>query len=269
MNRSIQSVLLLVVVSLATSGQSVDCASRRPAAPRADRKALDPGEMARRQSEERIAAAALGRLGVPLDRDPSGRVRWIKAVVGELNDEAMRHLGKIPMLEWLEIRGGVTAAGLAHLGDCRALRRLYIHDVSLDGDALQWLADLRLEALSLQRTGIGGGVLEQLKSSATLTVLNLSGNDITDEDMSRVARFRDLEVLALQKTLVTGAGLSELRGLPRLNVLNLSNCQIGDADLRHFASMPNLRIVHIAGCSISDEAVEELGEELPMLALFR
>ena len=229
-----------------------------------------PAAGQRGQSDEDRAIAALTGLNVPLGRDPSGRVRWIEAGNGELNDAAMVHLAKLTMLDWLEIGGGkLTAAGMTHLKSCAALKRLYIHDVSVSHDALEWLSGLQLEALSLQRTGIEGKVLENLKKTDTLSVLNLSENIITDEDMVQVDRFSSLEVLALQNTKVTGVGLARLKDLKRLNVLNLKNCRIVDADLACFLSMPNLRIVHAAGCDLSDNGVKEIVGKLPLLAIFR
>jgi len=227
-------------------------------------------EQAPQQMEEVRASATLVKLRVPLERDPLGRVRWIRAADGQLSDEVMRHLSALPLLEWLEIGGGnVTAAGMAFLKSCPALRRLYIHDVQLGNDPLHWLAGLRPEALSLQRAGIDGRVLKQLRASDRLTVLNLSGNDITDDDMVEVAGFKNLEVLALKDTRVTGAGLASLRDMAKLNVLNLVNCRIGDADLEHFESMPNLRIVRAVGCNISDDAVDEINKKRPLLSIFR
>src|SRR5512135_1720202 len=78
-------------------------------------------------AESDRAAAALTKLGVPLERDAGGRIRWIIAARGELSDEAMKYLPGLPMLEWLEIGGGnLSAAGMSSLGGCTSLRRLYI-----------------------------------------------------------------------------------------------------------------------------------------------
>jgi hypothetical protein len=165
--------------------------------------------------DDRLAVAALKDMGVPLQRDVLGRVRWIEAVQGEFSDEAMRQLPGLPVLEWLEIgRGKVTAAGMAHLKGCSALRRLYVHDVRLSDDTLSILTGLtHLEALSLQRTGITARGLKHLKAIATLRVLNLSSDEIVDEDLAQIARFTGLEVLALENTKVTGVGLAKLEGI--------------------------------------------------------
>jgi hypothetical protein len=228
------------------------------------------GSQADKRSDEARAVAALVKLGVPLQRDVLGRVRWIEAAHGEFSDEALSKLPSLPMLEWLEIGGGkVTAAGMAHLKGCTALRRLYVHDVHVGNDALAILTNIpRLEALSLQHTGIIGKGLKYLKPGGTLRVLNLSGNEISDEDIAQVARFAGLEVLGLQDTKVSGAGLAKLEGMAKLNVLNLSNCRIADKDLEHFALMPNLRIVYAADCNLSDKAIEELNQKLPLLSIF-
>jgi len=229
------------------------------------------GHSAGQIGDSEQAAAALAKQGVPLQRDAQGRVRWIEADKGELNDEAMSRLTGLPKLEWLEIGGGsVTAAGAAHLKDCQSLRRLYIHDVKLGDDALTCLSSLRhLEALSLRGTGITGRTLKHLNAAETLRVLNLSGDDIRDEDMDEVVRMTGLEVLALEHTRVTGSGLARLEGMKRLNELNLARCRIIDRDLEHFDSMPNLRIVFAYDCEIGDEAVKDAGVRMPMLSIFR
>lgn len=222
------------------------------------------------QKEEKEAASTLTRLGVPLQRDTRGVVRWIEATSGEINDEAMRHLPALPGLEWLEIGGGgATRSGIANLKNCPALRRLYVHDIDLGGDSLEWLADLKnLEALSLQRTKIDGTMLKSLKTSG-IVVLNLSGNSIADTDMDQIASMKDLEVLALADTKVSGEGIAKLEGMPRLNELNLINCVIHDSDLEHLLTMPNLRIVYAAGCSVSDIGIQSVVARFPMLAIFR
>lgn len=219
---------------------------------------------------EKEAVAALARLGVPLQRDTRGMVRWIEAISGEMTEEAMSYLPALSGLEWLEIGGGnVTSTGIAHLKDCPALRRLYVHDVNLNGDSLQWLANLKnLEALSLQRTRVDGKILKNLKSSG-LVVLNLSGNGIKDADMEEIAQLRGLEVLALADTQVSGEGIAKLEGMPRLNELNVMNCNINDGDLGHFLTTPNLRIVYAAGCNVTPMGIQSIVSQFPMLAIFR
>jgi hypothetical protein len=271
MKHSVRMILFIAILALAICGQSVGYSAPPAAVPQtAGLDSGKPGDQARKVGSSDAAVAALAKLDVPLGLDPSGKVRWIEAANGELGDEAMQYLASLPYLEWLEVGGGkVTGAGMGRLKGCVALRRLYIHDVDLSKDALTWIAELRLEALSLQRTAVDAMALKQLKAAAALTVLNLSENGITDVDLSAVARFTNLEVLALQNTKVTGAGLAQLKEMKRLNVLNLMNCRIADADVSYFISLPNLRIVHAAGCNISDQAVKDITATLPMLAIFR
>jgi Leucine-rich repeat (LRR) protein len=236
--------------------------------------AKDPSAEARR-SENGIAsehaASILEKLGIPLERDPRGQIRWIRASQGELTDVAMRYLPDLAMLEWLEIGSGtVTSAGLARLESCVSLRRLFIHDISLRDDDMAFLSQLsRLEALSLQRTGVTGKTLQYLRAGNSLVILNLSGDSITDRDLDAISKFSRLEVLAIQDTQVTGSGLAKLSGMPRLNVLNLSNCKINDGDAGIFSTLSNLRIVHAAGCNLSNDKIMGLKINLPMLAIFQ
>jgi Leucine-rich repeat (LRR) protein len=217
------------------------------------------------------AANRLTEAGVPLQKDPGGSVRWIEAKKGEFTDESLGLLPFLPDLEWLEIgESTLTARGLNHLRKCTALKRLYIHDMNLEGEDLAWISTLlQLEALSLQRTKIDGRFLINLNAVESLKVLNLSGNPISDDDMARIASFKNLEVLALADTEITGSGIRELREMARLNELNIERCGINDYDLPHFMTMPNLRIVYAEGCSISPLAIGQLIMRLPSLAIFQ
>jgi len=233
--------------------------------------AVDGAQASKSQvtAKEEEAERALAKLGVPMHRDPSGVVRWIEAKKGELTDEAMAHLPALSRLEWLEIGGGnVSAAGAAHLKGCPELRRLYIYDINLAGDKLQWLTALtKLEALSLQRTGIDSSIMENIKAPG-LVVLNLSGNPVGDDILDAAARIKELEVLALADTKVTGKGLEKLRGMRRLNELNLMRCSVYDQDIEVFLSMPNLRIVYAEGCPLSDFGIQNVIMRFPTLAIF-
>jgi Leucine-rich repeat (LRR) protein len=221
--------------------------------------------------EESQAAEALTKLGVPLQKDQKGVVRWIEATNKELTDQAMVYLPLLSRLEWLEIGGGkISPSGMEKLKGCKELRRLYIHDVDLAGDELAWLSGLsKLEALSLQRTGINGRILKHLASSESLEVLNLSGDDIADGDMEAIARLKRLDVLSIADTKITGTGIAKLEGMAGLNELNISNCNISDADLEYFLTMPNLRIVYARNCNLSSMAIQTIVARFPMLAIFR
>jgi len=217
------------------------------------------------------AAEELTKLGVPLQKDPKGNVRWIEAREGELKDKSLSLLPFLPELEWLEIGNGIiTPEGMKHLGKCTALKRLYVHDINLKGAELEWISSLKqLEALSLQRTQIDGKFLKHLNAVETLKVLNLSGNTITNDDMGQIVRFKNLEVLALADTQISGAGIAKLEGMARLNEFNIGNCAVQDYDLSSFLSMPNLRIVYAEGCQLSDYAIGGIVARFPMLAIFR
>jgi Leucine-rich repeat (LRR) protein len=217
------------------------------------------------------AVSELSKLGVPLQKDPEGNVRWIEAREGEFTDESLSLLPKLPKLEWLEIGNGIISPdGMKHVGECKSLKRLYIHDIVLKGAKLDWLSKLdKLEALSLQRTQIDGTFIKYLSTTGTLKVLNLSRDNISDNDMDKIAHFKNLEVLALSDTQVTGAGIKKLEGMTRLNELNISNCTVQDYDLNTFLTMPNLRIVYAEGCNISDMTIGNIVAQFPMLAIFR
>jgi hypothetical protein len=222
-------------------------------------------------AKEANAQVALSKLKAPLHKDVDGFVRWIEAPDGQLSDAALKLLPGLAKLEWLEIgKGNVTPAGLANLKSCTTLKRLYIHDIKLDGAPLDWLAALtKLEALSLQRTGVDGKFLKNLKATETLTVLNISNNPIVNDDLAQIAVLKNLEVLGLANTKINMNGMAKLEGMKRLNELNLTNCPVSPEDVQSFLTMPNLRIVYAEGCNIGDMDVMEMKNKFPMLAIFR
>jgi hypothetical protein len=230
---------------------------------------MPAGDRAQQLKAEDEAETALIRLGIPLQKDSQGVVRWIEATNAEFSDEALQYLPRLSKLEWLEIGGGkVSLSEIARLKDCSSLIRLYIHDIKLGNDELKWLSSLtKLEALSLQRTGINGKVLKNLAAGG-LTVLNLSGDDIGNDDMAQIALLKNLEVLALSDTKITGAGIAKLEGMKKLNEFNIMRCPVRDSDLESFLSMPNLRIVYAEGCNISDLGIQSVVARFPMLAIF-
>jgi hypothetical protein len=130
--------------------------------------------------------------------------------------------------------------------------------------------------IGCQKTGTGGGPdvaaqqAEALKALQDLgaTVepaepspehpvveISLSGDKVTDDALTYVARFPKLKRLSLENTAVTGAGLAKLNGVITLERLNLSGSKrIGDEDLR--------RIAHLAGINslrLNDTAVTDAG----------
>ncbi len=218
-----------------------------------------------------VAVEKLTKAGIFLQKDPEGKVRWIEAPNGEIKDEHMPLLARLPFLEWLEIgKSSLSPAGIKHLRECINIRRLYIHDINLEGQELKWISGLkRLEALSLQHTGITGKFLNHLTAHDSLRVLNISGNPVSDKDMFQISRFPNLEVLALADTQVTGRGIAGLAGMARLNELNIQNCPVGDDGASHFLSMPNLRIVYASGSNLSDVEVRNVLMQFPSLAIFR
>ena len=92
---------------------------------------------------------------------------------------------KLSVLESLEIGGGkITDRGLAALGGCPTLLRLYVHDLPLTDAGLAHVAKLvDLEALGIQGTRVQGPGLAHLSGLQGLQVLNLSRSGVTDRDL--------------------------------------------------------------------------------------
>lgn len=91
----------------------------------------------------------------------------------------------------------------------------------------------------------------------SLVWLNLSGTAVTDEGLSKLAKFTQLRRLNLSLTGITAAGMRHLAGLKNLVVLNLYGSKVGDGAEEAIAALPSLKRIYLwqsaftaDGCSV-------------------
>src|SRR5262249_48678874 len=77
-----------------------------------------------------------------------------------------------------------------------------------------------------------GADLPLPKSADEMTVLDLSGTDVTDAGLKQLAKLKNLTKLDLRDTKVTPEGLKRLAPLKKLTLLRLSEGQMSDANLQ-------------------------------------
>ncbi|MCS7306413.1 MAG: hypothetical protein NZ602_15055 [Thermoguttaceae bacterium] len=222
-------------------------------------------------SDDPEAIKALLALEVSLERNDQGQVKSIVATQGQMTNQAMALLGRLPALEKIEIRGGnITSKGLVHLKDLQGLQRLYLCEVPLDDEALKHLAGLtKLIALSLEKTGITGKGLAYLKNLKNLEVLNLADNPIDDKAIGHLEALSRLDTITLRNTRVTGNALIHLKGLERLRVLNLIGCkEVTDQSLQHLRGLKELRMLYVRDTQVTNEGAQKLKKQIPGLAVF-
>jgi len=89
--------------------------------------------------------------------------------------------------------------------------------------------------------------VQHLDVASEIEYLDLSGQDITDDALASLEKFRKLEWLDLSATEITNKGISNLLVLRGLKHLYLNNCHwITDEGLEKLSRLENLRSLHLA-----------------------
>jgi uncharacterized membrane protein len=96
-----------------------------------------------------------------------------------------------------------------------------------------------------------------------ITVLDLRGATISDEDLALLGALPNLTRLRLDRTGTTDAGLAHLGGLRHLDYLNLHGTGVSDAGLDALSGLDNLRFVHLWDTGVTPAGAHRLRELLP------
>jgi len=83
-----------------------------------------------------------------------------------------------------------------------------------------------------------------------ITWLNISGNEVSDEDLETVAAFINLQRLRLDNNPVTDKGLQHLKALSHLESINLCFTGIEQPALATLEAMPSLKTAYIWGTAL-------------------
>jgi hypothetical protein len=87
---------------------------------------------------------------------------------------------------------------------------------------------------------------------------------VTDAEVARLKKLKQLTVLHLFKTKVTDEGLKELKELKQLTVLGLGGTNVSDEGLTELKELKQLTKLFLNGCKeVTDAGVKELKEALP------
>ena len=96
-----------------------------------------------------------------------------------------------------------------------------------------------------------------------LVRLKLSNLPVTDNDVKKLATFKNLTRLNVDKTAITDAGLAHLKNLKSLEQLNLYGTNITDKGLAALAKCPNLKVVYLWQTKVTSAGIEQLKKALP------
>ena len=159
------------------------------------------------------------------------------------NDD-LAHLAALPRLEslnFLDVAGAVTDAGLANLPRPDRLVCLIAQGTLIGDETLKRLADsTRLEVLHLDRTRVTEQGLRSLGEMTALRALSLADTRLDDSAIEAITDLPWLAALSLDGTQVTDAGLAHLARCKRLTSISLNNTAVSDAGVMHLAGLLQL-----------------------------
>jgi hypothetical protein len=155
-------------------------------------------------------------------------------------------------------------------------------------EAVAHLPDFpELEQLSLWGTPVSDDEMVYVELLKRLRFLNLSGTNVTDRGIARLAGIPSLEELILGDTFyydgsgdlsltnarnyrrvrgirLTDKSLSKIKALPNLRLLNLRGTAVSDAGLAHLKDARGLRHINLVETTITDRGLAYLYQRLPL-----
>jgi len=112
------------------------------------------------------------------------------------------------------------------------------------------LRGIQVSDADLQRIG-------RVKNLETLD-LGAMAVEVTDEGLLALRDLADLRVLVLGSAPITDRGLAVVRGMRELRRINVVGARITDEGLAALAELPKLELLRIGGPSITDAGMEKL-----------
>ena len=117
----------------------------------------------------------------------------------------------------------------------------------------------RLEKLDLSHTRISDEGMLYLKTSPTITDLNLFyAEQVTDQGITAIKNWKHLKRLNLRGTRISDNALDVISHLTQLEALDIANTQITDNGLDSLVTLINLKELSLGRRSESDREVELL-----------
>lgn len=113
-------------------------------------------------------------------------------------------------------------------------------------------------SVRLAETDVSDGDLSRIARFSQLGFLDLTDTPTTDRGVAHLSGLRHLEVLALTNTLVSDAGLPSLLPCTRLHSLDLEETGITDAGLETLLGLKNLQWLDLSGTQVTDNGVRQL-----------
>lgn len=166
---------------------------------------------------------------------------------------------EIPECSWWAVKPltGTTAADLA-----REVASKSIPGVFLENDPDAFLAMQEhlgeLQVLQLRGEEATDETMAHLGALTNLRVLFLHSTEVTDAGLVHLEGLTNLQSLSIGESNVTDEGLAHLDGLTNLRELRLWNMQVTDAGLVHLKGLTNLRVLYLPGTKVTGAGLAHL-----------
>ena len=156
---------------------------------------------------------------------------------------------------WIAKAGGtVTRDASGHITRVD-LRSSWVTDV----DLAQLAAIPTLQSIDLSLTRITDHGMQQLKSAANITDLNLYYAElVTDEGVAAIKDWKHLKRINLRGTHITDTTLEHLAGMETLESIDVGFAQITDVGPDRLAGLPHLKELTLGGNKLTDVGLQPL-----------
>lgn len=216
----------------------------------------------------------LGLAGVSMNSDGIRNICDITSLkslnlnyVGELSEEDLQLIGKLPNLRHLHVRG--LPISQINDDDWTLLVRMAARQVNnerlnnyrggLTDEKLAHLLTLDLHSLDLRSSWVTAKGIEQIvESFPNLRHLNLGYVDLNDLSLEKIAELENLESLEIDFTLVTDGGTKSFEKLEKLKRLSIKGTCINDKVLETIAKLPNVESLDLTKTLIGKNSIKTL-----------
>ncbi|KAL3753436.1 hypothetical protein ACJRO7_000781 [Eucalyptus globulus] len=150
------------------------------------------------------------------------------------------------------------------IGDMRELRELYLDGVILYTEGSEWYNTLsssvpKLEVLSMSYCSLYGPIDPSLMSLANMSVIQLSGNNLSSTIPRFFANFSSLKTLSLIDCSLQGEFPHEIFQVQTLQILELSTNELLQGSLPEFPENGSLKTLVLSDTHISGRLPDNIG----------
>lgn len=194
--------------------------------------------------------------------DEDGVVTSLTLRGREFSQDDIGSLNEFPSLKSLDLAStGITDDSLDKLVELKNLESLSLDNTKVTDRGLAKLESLQLKQLSLTGTCPGQLTVSGIGRLQSLTSLNVTGCELTDDSAEAIGALSNLKRLYLGRTQMTAACLPALCNLKNLELLNLAELSLNTPqDITSIGDMASLELLYLDNADFDDQAIEQLAK---------